>query len=265
MKITVFTSNQPRHLALIESLSTVADDVYAVSEVTTVMTGTRQGLYRRSAVMREYFSHVIAAEKGIFGQPRFIKPAQPNHRIHPLLLGMDDLNLIDVAMLEPALQSDVYVVFGTSYIKGALCDFLVDHRAVNIHMGTSPYYRGASCNFLAVYDGNADYVGATIHLLSKGLDSGDILFHAFPETAAVDPFQLGMQAVASAQQALVEKIKRGELSNLTPTKQDRTKEIRYSVNADFTDEIARQYLRNLPSPEAVYQKLKQRDTAKFLL
>ena len=58
---------------------------------------------------------------------------------------------------------------------------------------------------------------------------------------------------------------RGELSNLTPTKQDRTKEIRYSVNADFTDEIARQYLRNLPSPEAVYQKLKQRDTAKFLL
>jgi len=116
-----------------------------------------------------------------------------------------------------------------------------------------------------VYDGNVDYVGATIHRLSKGLDSGDILFHAFPETAVVDSFQLGMRAVESAQQALVEKIKRGELLNITPKKQDRTKEIRYSVNADFTDEVARQYLANIPSPQDIYRQIQQRNSSKFVL
>ena len=47
-------------------------------------------------------------------------------------------------------------------------------------MGVSPYYRGTSCNFWAIYDDNPSYVGSTIHLLSKGLDSGDILFHCIP-------------------------------------------------------------------------------------
>ena len=61
-----------------------------------------------------------------------------------------------------------------------MIDFLIKD-AINIHMGISPYYRGSSCNFWAIYDGNPSYVGATIHLLSKGLDSGDILFHCLPK------------------------------------------------------------------------------------
>ena len=264
MKITVFTSNQPRHLSLIESLSTIAEEVFAVQEVTTVVTGKKKGLYRHSEVMEEYFSHVIAAEKKIFGLPRFVAPAKPGHRIHQLLLGMDDLNLIDPALVEPALHSDVYVVFGASYIKGDLCNFLIKHRAYNIHMGTSPYYRGASCNFWAVYDGHPDYVGATIHLLSKGLDSGDILFHALPKADAIDPFTLGMKAVQYAHEVLVAKISSGELASINPVRQDKSQQIRYTVNADFTDEIARTYLEQLPAAREINEKLKQRDSSKFI-
>ena len=64
------------------------------------------------------------------------------------------------------------------YIKGPLVNFLIKKKAINIHMGISPYYRGADCNFWAMYDGNSHLVGATIHMLSKGLDSGSILYHA---------------------------------------------------------------------------------------
>lgn len=45
-------------------------------------------------------------------------------------------------------------------------------------MGLSPYYRGTDCNFWALYDKKPQYVGATIHLLSKGIDSGPTLYHA---------------------------------------------------------------------------------------
>ena len=45
-------------------------------------------------------------------------------------------------LLSDFLKSDVYVVFGSSYIKGELVDFLVKQKAINIHAGVSPYYRG---------------------------------------------------------------------------------------------------------------------------
>ena len=39
MKITLFSSNQPRHLNLVRELSSAADTVYLVSEVSTVFPG----------------------------------------------------------------------------------------------------------------------------------------------------------------------------------------------------------------------------------
>ena len=91
-----------------------------------------------------------------------------HNNIKTLSIKLGDLNMLDRPTLSDALQSDVYVVFGASYIRDWLIDFLVEHRAINIHMGLSPYYRGSSCNFWALYDNNAGYVGATIHLLGKG-------------------------------------------------------------------------------------------------
>ena len=58
-----------------------------------------------------------------------------------------------------------------------MADFLLKKKAINIHMGISPYYRGADCNFWAIYDKNPSLVGATIQLLSKKLDYGLILYH----------------------------------------------------------------------------------------
>ena len=81
------------------------------------------------------------------------------------------------------------MVFGSSYIKGELVDYLVKQKAINIHMGVSPYYRGCDCNFWALYDNNPHLVGATIHLLSKGLDSGPMLYHAMSNIKS-NPFEL---------------------------------------------------------------------------
>ena len=54
-------------------------------------------------------------------------------------------------------------------------DFLVKKKTINIHMGVSPYYRGTDCNYWTLVDDNPHLVGATIHMISKGLDSDQIL------------------------------------------------------------------------------------------
>ena len=260
MKITVFTSNQPRHISLVNSLAKIADHVYAVQECSTIFPGEVKDFYDNSDVMNTYFQRVRAAEKEVFGAVSFMSGSNISH----IAIREDDLNRVPREILEPALDSDVYVVFGASYIKGWLIDFLVEHLAINIHMGVSPYYRGSSCNFWAAYDGHPELVGATIHMLSKGLDSGDMLYHALPRAQAVDPFVLGMLSVKVAHESLVERIGNGEIFEYVSIPQNKGKEYRYTRNSEFTDEVAKDYLNHLLTPEQLEEKLANRDLSLLL-
>lgn len=209
--------------------------------------------------MQDYFGRVIAAEVEVFGRPRFLPG---NVRSLPMRMG--DINRLDLTCFGEALQADYFIVFGASFIKGPLCEHLVARRAINIHMGVSPYYRGSSTNFWAMYDNRPQYVGATIHLLSAGLDSGPMLFHAFPKPAAYEPFAYGMHAVRAAHDAVISRLADGSLLNIEPVMQDRSKELRYTRNADFTDDVAAEYLSRLPAPAQMHEALLHREPDAFL-
>jgi folate-dependent phosphoribosylglycinamide formyltransferase PurN len=237
MKITLFTSNQPRHINLINLISEFAEETYAVLESNTLFPGLVQDFYNSSPTMQEYMIGVRNAEADLFGKSRFVSP-----RANTLVMKSADLNYLTQDHLKEALQSDIYVVFGSSFIKGWLVDFLIEKRALNIHMGLSPYYRGSSCNFWAMYDFLPNYVGATIHYLSKGLDSGPMIFHSVPEFNNEDPFAFTMKAVKKAQEDLVYFLKNLKQFDTNPVDQNRELQLRYTRNSDFTDEVAREFL-----------------------
>jgi len=259
MNVTLFTSNSPRHLALAEKLAMIAEAVYMVQECTTVFPGRVDDYYRRSAVMQDYFGRVIEAERTVFGSPRFL----PSN-VHQLALRMGDVSLVPIEMLETVLAADLIVVFGASFIKGLLAERIIAKGALNIHMGISPYYRGSSCNFWALYDGNPDLVGATIDLISKGLDSGGMLHHARPKSEPMDPFVLGMRAVEAAQDSLVDRIASGAIKGFAPVAQNTAEEIRYSRNAEFTDAVAAEYLARGLTAEKIGAQLKALAPRQFL-
>jgi len=196
------------------------------------------GFKNYSPVMKEYFSKMTYAEKQVF-KDTSLKQVYPRRVKHIELNTLNTLNKFD---LSDYLDADLYICFGSSYIKGWLCDFLIKQKAINIHMGVSPYYRGSSCNFWACYDGNFHLVGATIHRLSEGLDSGDILYTITPPPTD-DPFKLGMLAVRQAHLSIINNLE--DLKTIIPYKQDRSKEIRYSRMKDFNEEIVTEYLNRL--------------------
>ena len=209
--------------------------------------------------MQKYFAKVIEAEKEIFGEIRFT-----SSNVTQLVLKSGDLNMVDLSLLKPSFESDLFIVFGSSYIKSPLIDILLEKGAINIHMGVSPYYRGSSCNFWALYDGNPELVGATIHKLGRGLDSGDILYHAFPPVKKMDGFLLGMLSVKSAHESLIKYISEKKLEEFKPIKQNKEEEVRYTRNRDFTDEVAEKYLSNLPDVNYIRKKCLERDMNKFI-
>ena len=260
MKITVFTSNQVRHVSLIEDLASIADEVFAVQECNTLFPGKTEDFYRKSDVMKNYFSRVIQAERTVFGESRF-SPAN----VKSISMKMGDLRDIDLDNLKDALCSDIYVVSGSSFIKSPLIDVLVEKGAYNLHVGVSPYYRGSACNFWACYDGRHDYVGATIHMLTRGLDSGPMLFHTFPELQDEDgPFEFTMRSVKAAYQGFVHALANGTLHDYERIPQDKSLEIRYSRVKDFNDKVATDFLSNLPTREDMEKGLALRDFDKFL-
>ena len=237
MKITLFTSNKNRHNYLINLLSEVSDELYVIQECGTIFPGIIPGHYQVSPIIKKYFENVNNAQFHLFGNS-YVNNKKKNIKILPMLLG--DLNKCSMNLLSKFLKSDVYVVFGSSYIKGELVDFLVKQKAINIHAGVSPYYRGTDCNFWALYDENPHLVGTTIHLLSKGLDSGPMLYHAM-SNLKTNPFEYTMSTIKSAFHSIAERIKNGSIFTIKPLVQDKVKEVRYTKKGDFSEDVVKEY------------------------
>ena len=237
MKITLFTANQNRHNYLVNLLSNNCDELFVIQENRTIFPGIVPGHYPASEIMKKYFKNVVNAQSKIFGNSHI---NSKNKNIHLFPLQSGDLNKCSTDTLSDFLKSDVYVVFGSSYIKGDLVDFLIKNKTLNIHIGVSPYYRGTDCNFWALYDDNPHIVGATIHLLSKGLDSGAILYHALSDIKN-NSFEYTMSTVKSAFHSLAKRIKNQSIFDIKPVIQNKEEEIRYSRKDEFNEEIVKSF------------------------
>ena len=236
MTVTVFTRDSARHIALVNKLATVTNAVHAVIESSPPSVNALP----KSPVMTEYFSRVQQAEDHIFGSSITL-----DSRVNTQLIAPGQLNQLTPLQLQAALETDYVVVFGSSYIKGWLADALIAKNAVNLHMGISPQYRGSACNFWALFDNNPQFVGATIHRLAKSLDTGSVIQHVRPEFTGQNLFHFSMQAVATGHDALAALILNNKLQSVIPEPQDQQLEIRYSKNADFTDEVAASFLKRV--------------------
>ena len=239
MKITVFTSNHTRHISLINKLGSIADQLFIIQESRSIFPGLNKSRYYKSNILHNYFQNVNRAQEFFFKDKNIF--TKKNIFLLPLALG--DLSHLNLKDLTKFLKSDLYIVFGSSYIKNDLCDFLINNNAINIHMGISPYYRGTDCNFWALNDKNYHLVGATVHLLSKGLDNGDILYHALPKYFE-DPFLFTMSSVVSAIESLIERIKDKSIFKFETIKQDKKLEINYTKIKEFNEKVVESFTKS---------------------
>jgi methionyl-tRNA formyltransferase len=119
----------------------------------------------------------------------------------------------DVVALVDRLSPDVIAVFGTSLIRGPL---LTRGRLgiFNLHGGLSPRYRGADCTFWALYNGEPDQVGCTLHRIDAGIDTGRLMAHVCPAVREGDDeltlFYKGVRDSAAVYGDLFDRLERGE-------------------------------------------------------
>lgn len=236
MKVTLFTYDKSRHNYLIFLLSQICDKLFVVQEISKKIKNSVPENYVNSETLKKYFQRVEDAQNKFFQEQNLENLKNTNI----IQIPSGSINNLSMKSLEKYLKSDIYLVFGSSYIKGDLINFLVKNKTINIHMGVSPYYRGTDCNFWALYDGNPHLVGSTIHYLSKGLDSGPMLYHALSYIKD-DPFEYTMSAVKAAFVSVVNRIKDGSIFKIKPQEQNKNSEIRYSQKKEFNEKIVMEF------------------------
>jgi folate-dependent phosphoribosylglycinamide formyltransferase PurN len=94
------------------------------------------------------------------------------------------------------------VLYGTGVIRDPLLSRFAG-RMINLHLGLSPYYRGAATNFWPLVNGEPECVGATLHLVAPKVDAGPVLAQVRPEMSAADgAHEIGTKALMAGARLL---------------------------------------------------------------
>lgn len=229
MKITVFTSSHLRHRYLVCVLSKFFDQVLYINENKPYIRS------KKSSLKKFYFKKVKETEKKIFGlvslRKKNIKKYNFKYRC---------INYKKLLRDNTFVNSDYYLVFGSSLIKNELLNYLIKKKAINLHMGLLPYYRGTDCNFWAIHDNNRDKVGASLIYLSKKIDAGKVI-KVFKPKQCKNNFYLTMSACKSSLDNLVKFLLKSK-KKFSKIKINKNKLKRFSSFDDFDDSAIKNYL-----------------------
>ena len=71
-------------------------------------------------------------------------------------------------------KPDLIVVFGGKILKGTWLN-TAKYGVLNMHYGILPAYRGGHSTEFALYQGNLDQIGASVHYVDRGIDTGTLI------------------------------------------------------------------------------------------
>jgi len=106
-----------------------------------------------------------------------------------------------------SLRPDVIAVCGTSILKEEILG-IPAQGVLNLHGGLSQKYRGIWTTMWAVFNGEPEYVGATVHYVTPGIDDGDIVYQGRPVISLTDnPESLYAKVVRLGAEMMIQAIK----------------------------------------------------------
>jgi len=197
MRAIVLTSSLRRHAYVANLLASRLDVAGVWRERKSFEPMKYAASDEDAAVIERHFAARDASEEAYFDGHDAV--AAPAREVPPG--GCNDAD--EIAAMRRA-EPAVVLVFGTGLLQPPLIDSFPG-RILNIHLGLSPYYRGAGTNFWPLVNGEPEYCGATIHFLDAGVDTGPIIAHVRPEMRPADgPHDIGNKTIVAAAAALAD-------------------------------------------------------------
>jgi len=171
-------------------------------------------LLRERRTVAEHVRRSNAIDRAGFGEDGYRLELPDSCRVVEVR-GKDAVNRPDTVAAIRGLAPDLLVLCGCSILKGELLS-VPRLGTLNLHGGLAQRYRGVWTTLWAVVNREPEYVGATVHFVSPGIDDGDIVYQGRPEiepddnpeSLYVKVVKLGIEMMAAA----VEGVASGTLS-----------------------------------------------------
>jgi hypothetical protein len=216
LRVMVLCGRSARHLHVANALCAAADVVAIVNETGSAFSWKKLFKTLRPDNFLRKVWRWLRDRSRYAGNPEakfFFKDGVARLNHPEMVREFPHINHPDVVALARELKPDLLCVFGTSLIRG---DLLKEGRLgiANLHGGLSPEYRGADCTFWALYNGEPEKVGCTLHWIDAGIDTGGLIAHISPEIHPDDDeltlFWRAVQASAEVYAEFVRRLGEGE-------------------------------------------------------
>jgi methionyl-tRNA formyltransferase len=190
MRIVVLTSNTPSNVWLVNQILARHEVAGMVIEQPPLATNVREKRARRQRMLRKHGLwrtlnklfynalrwRVLAPADGEMLRTHFF----PGNAAVAYLRNVPRVtvvNINDILCIEliKRHRPEVIAVCGTSVIDPEVFT-LAPRGTLNIHTGITPEYRSADPIFWAIYNNEPDKVGATVHFVDKGIDTGPVIY-----------------------------------------------------------------------------------------
>ncbi|MFQ5354042.1 MAG: formyl transferase [Thermodesulfobacteriota bacterium] len=99
--------------------------------------------------------------------------------------GVNAINDYEYVKAIEETAPDVIALCGASIIKKPIIS-IPAKGALNLHGGLAQWYRGVWTTLWAIYNEEPEYVGATVHYVSEGIDDGNIIYQGRPDITSGD-------------------------------------------------------------------------------
>jgi hypothetical protein len=188
LRVLVLCGRSARHLYVANALCQAADVLAIVQEAGSEFSWKKLARTLRPDNFFRKAWRWLRDRRRYAGNPEakfFFGDRPPRLDRADLVREVPHINHPDVVALARELQPDIVAVFGTSLLRG---EMLKQGRLgiLNLHGGLSPEYRGADCTFWALYNGEPEKVGCTLHWIDAGIDTGGLVAHISPKVLSDD-------------------------------------------------------------------------------
>lgn len=170
MKIVALTSNQLRHRYFVNCLN-AHFPLAAVGMEKFLYSSPPSANAEESEAWDWFFSRRWIYEFKTFGPSDALLPKNIPlvFRIRP-----GALNRESTTRIIKEISPDLIVVYGTGLLGPDLLQ-AYGGKILNLHVGLPEHYRGSGCNFWPIHNERLDHLGAAIHLIDQGIDTGNVL------------------------------------------------------------------------------------------
>ena len=203
MKIAIITSNELRHKFFRKLLNTFCDieivcclceddknnQKLSVLSSDTCSDLEKQHFLDRDIIEKDFFECFVNNS---------VEP-ENNHIIMKNQINLDS----ELQKILHKSNPDIIVSYGCSIIREPLLSYY-QGKFINIHLGLSPYYKGAGTNFWPLVNNEPEYIGVTYMMIDEKIDAGAIIHQIRPEIFMMDNVHtIGNRLIKSMTEELV--------------------------------------------------------------